>query len=80
MSKHTESPAVTSADLHDFAEPVGGLRLLPSLTFGARAVALTRVALPVGLLAAGFFGAASGAPIDESVAAPITTCCPPVTF
>ncbi|GAA2790664.1 MULTISPECIES: hypothetical protein [Crossiella] len=75
MSKHIQTP-----ELHDFTEPVGALRLLPELNFGARAVALTRLALPVGLLAVGFFGSAAGAPVDESTAAGITTCCPPVTL
>ncbi|MCO1578040.1 hypothetical protein M8C13_20005 [Crossiella sp. SN42] len=75
MSKPIQTP-----DLHDFTEPVGALRLLPELDFGARAVALTRLALPVGLLAAGFFGTAAGAPVEESTAVAITTCCPPVTL
>lgn len=56
--------------------PLGRLRLLPSATFGIRAAALTRVALPVAMVTTGLAvgGLAGGA---QHLAAPMdTTCCP----
>lgn len=54
--------------------PVGRMRLMPSVAFGRRAAALTRVALPVAVLATGF---AANGPIGVADAVAMgTTCCP----
>ncbi|TDV49922.1 hypothetical protein [Actinophytocola oryzae] len=56
--------------------PAGRMRLLPSVTFGVRAAALARVALPVAMVTASLVagGPAAGA---ESYFTMDTTCCPP---
>lgn len=56
--------------------PAGRLRLLPSVTFGARAAALARVALPVAMVTAGLV-AGGPAAAAESLVTMDTTCCPP---
>ncbi|CRK57308.1 hypothetical protein [Alloactinosynnema sp. L-07] len=63
---------------HGVDEPVGKLRLFPSVVFGVRAAALTRVALPIGLMAASLVG---GSPVAGAEDANImgTTCCPTIT-
>lgn len=69
----------TTADRDDAADrnaeqqltdhPAGALRLLPAVTFGARAAALVGLAVPIGIVI-GSLGAGGG----EAVA--VTTCCP----
>jgi hypothetical protein len=56
--------------------PAGRLRLLPSVTFGVRAAALARVALPVAMVTAGLV---AGGPVAgaENLVTMDTTCCPP---
>lgn len=56
--------------------PAGRMRLLPSVAFAGRASALTRVALPVAMLAAGIVASVSGVSGQESGLLH-TTCCPP---
>jgi hypothetical protein len=57
--------------------PVGRLRLFPSVTFGVRAAALSGIALPIALLAAGVV-AGGPAHIADGGDWPMgTTCCPP---
>lgn len=56
--------------------PVGRLRLLPSVTFGVRAAALARVALPVAMVTAGLVAGSPAAGAEHLVILD-TTCCPP---
>jgi hypothetical protein len=65
------------ADTDDTGGAVGRMRLLPSVTFGVRAAALTRAALPIAMVAAGLIagGPAAGA---ENLVTMDTTCCPPL--
>lgn len=58
--------------------PVGKLRLLPSVTFGVRAAALSGIALPIAVLAAGV-AAGPMALADSGAMVMGTTCCPPLT-
>lgn len=68
---HEHRDEITGTD-----QPVGRLRLLPSVTFGVRASALARAALPVAMVTASLVagGPAAGA---ESLVTMDTTCCPP---
>lgn len=58
--------------------PVGKLRLLPSVTFGVRAAALSGIALPIAMLAAGVVAGPAHL-ADSGAWAMGTTCCPPIT-
>lgn len=75
QANQNETAAATSADVETDA-PVGRLRLLPSVTFGVRAAALARVALPVVMVTAGLV-AGSPAAGAENLVTLDTTCCPP---
>jgi len=61
------------ADFTD--EPAGRMRLLPSVAFAGRAAALTRVALPVAMLAASLASGTTGTGAED-VSLFGTTCCP----
>jgi len=76
MSEYRTSAAATSADLDADIKPAGRMRLLPTVTFGLRASALARVALPVAMVTAAIVagGPAAGA---ENLVTMDTTCCPP---
>ena len=60
----------------DTDRPVGRLRLLPAVTFGLRAAALSRVALPVAMVAASLVAGSPSAGAENFVPMD-TTCCPP---
>ena len=66
----TDTTAATTA-------PVGRMRLLPSVSFGTRAAALARVALPVALVTAGMVGGGQASAGAENLVTMDTTCCPP---
>jgi hypothetical protein len=77
QANQNETVAATSAEAEVETEaPVGRLRLLPSVTFGVRAAALARVALPVVMVAAGLVAGSPGAGAENLVTLD-TTCCPP---
>ncbi|WP_198943078.1 hypothetical protein [Actinophytocola xanthii] len=61
----------------EFTEPVGPMRLLPSVDFAGRTAALSRVALPVAMLAASLAAAAPGSGGEDVTLLNGTTCCPP---
>lgn len=58
--------------------PVGKLRLFPSVKFGVRAAALSGIALPIAMLAAGVV-AGGPATLADGGWPMGTTCCPPIT-
>ncbi|WP_436497763.1 hypothetical protein [Actinokineospora sp. HUAS TT18] len=64
---------------HPTNEPVGRLRLFPSVTFGLRAAALTSVALPIGLMAASLVAGSPAAGAEDATIMG-TTCCPPTSL
>lgn len=57
--------------------PVGRMRLLPTVVFGARTSAMARVALPVAVLTAGLV-AGGPAAAAENLGTMNITCCPPI--
>jgi hypothetical protein len=74
MSKHL-TPNTPDVDATTTDQPIGRLRLLPVLTFGVRAAALARIALPVAMVTAGM--AAGGHLMGaENLVTMDTTCCP----
>jgi hypothetical protein len=83
MSEHRNEVATNATtdttDTNDTTveRAIGRMRLLPSVTFGVRAAALARVALPLAMVTAGLVagGPAAGA---ENLVTMDTTCCPPV--
>lgn len=66
-----ETPAV---EIDPADGPVGRMRLLPSVSFGLRAAALTSVALPVVVLATSL--SVNGVAGVADAVALGTTCCP----
>lgn len=75
MSRNQNETAGVDAVATPDEAPVGRMRLLPTVSFGARAASMIRVALPVAVLTAGIMaGPAANA---ENLVPMDTTCCPP---
>jgi hypothetical protein len=74
MYKH-HTPNVSDVDTASTHHPIGRLRLLPLVVFGARAAALARGVLPVAMVTAGMAagGDLTGA---ENLVTMDTSCCP----
>ncbi len=76
MSLHETTDASEIDTEATLDAPVGRIRLLPTVVFGARASALARVALPVAVLTAGLV-AGGPAAAAENLGTMDITCCPP---
>ncbi len=70
------NPIMSDVDDDRLDQPVGAMRLLPSISFGVRAAALSRVALPVAMIAAAVV-AGDPATGQQNLVTMDTSCCPP---